>query len=71
MEDADQGITLPGIVFGAVGTAGQRCTSTRRLLLQKGIAADMKKRGAKHIAHHIEAGEAGDLAVCRGWKKLP
>ena len=38
---------------------------------QDKTAADMKKRGAKHIAHHIEAGEAGDLAVCRGWKKLP
>jgi aldehyde dehydrogenase (NAD+) len=44
MDDADLGITLPGVVFGAVGTAGQRCTSTRRLFLQKGIAADMKAK---------------------------
>ena len=28
-------------VFGAVGTAGQRCTTTRRLFLQRGIAAKM------------------------------
>jgi aldehyde dehydrogenase (NAD+) len=28
-------------LFGAVGTAGQRCTTTRRLFLQRGIAAKM------------------------------
>jgi aldehyde dehydrogenase (NAD+) len=44
MDDADLDITIPGIVFGAVGTAGQRCTSTRRLLLQKGIAQEVKER---------------------------
>jgi aldehyde dehydrogenase (NAD+) len=34
-EDADLDLTLRAILFGAVGTSGQRCTSTRRLLLQK------------------------------------
>jgi acyl-CoA reductase-like NAD-dependent aldehyde dehydrogenase len=29
------------VLFGAVGTAGQRCTTTRRLFLQKGIAGRM------------------------------
>jgi aldehyde dehydrogenase (NAD+) len=38
MEDADVKLALPAVVFGAVGTAGQRCTSTRRLFLQRGIA---------------------------------
>ena len=31
--DADLKMTLMGAVFGAVGTAGQRCTSTRRLIV--------------------------------------
>jgi aldehyde dehydrogenase (NAD+) len=38
MDDADPELALRAILFGAIGTAGQRCTSTRRLFLQKGIA---------------------------------
>ena len=38
MEDADPELVTRAVLFGAVGTAGQRCTSTRRLFLQ-GIAA--------------------------------
>ncbi len=34
-ETADLDVAIPGIVFGAVGTAGQRCTSTRRLLVHE------------------------------------
>jgi aldehyde dehydrogenase (NAD+) len=44
MDDADPDLTLRAVLFAAVGTAGQRCTTTRRLLLQRGIAAEMKKR---------------------------
>jgi len=36
-ETADLEMCIPGIVFGAVGTAGQRCTSTRRLLVHESI----------------------------------
>jgi len=36
-EHADLDIALPAAVFGAVGTAGQRCTSTRRLIVHKRI----------------------------------
>ncbi|MCO4743513.1 MAG: aldehyde dehydrogenase family protein [Proteobacteria bacterium] len=36
--DADLSIAIPGIVFGACGTSGQRCTSTRRLYLHEDIA---------------------------------
>ncbi len=39
MDDADLDLALRAVVFGAVGTAGQRCTSIRRILVQKGIAA--------------------------------
>lgn len=34
---ADLDIVVPGAVFGAVGTAGQRCTSTRRLIIHASI----------------------------------
>src|SRR4029450_1777470 len=44
MDDADLDLALRAVLFAAVGTAGQRCTSTRRLFLQRGIAAEMKKR---------------------------
>ncbi len=42
--NADLDLTLMAVLFGAVGTAGQRCTSTRRLFLHKSIAAEMKQR---------------------------
>lgn len=34
-ETADLDLVIPAIVFGAVGTAGQRCTTTRRLFIQE------------------------------------
>jgi aldehyde dehydrogenase (NAD+) len=43
-DDADLDMALRAVLFAAVGTAGQRCTTNRRLFLQKGIAAEMKKR---------------------------
>jgi aldehyde dehydrogenase (NAD+) len=36
-ENADLKIAIPGIVFGAVGTCGQRCTSTRRLIIHESM----------------------------------
>jgi len=36
-DNADLKMLIPAIVFGAVGTAGQRCTSTRRIFLPKSI----------------------------------
>jgi len=39
MDDASPDLVLRAVLFGAVGTAGQRCTTTRRLFLQRGIAA--------------------------------
>ena len=43
-ETADLNLAIPAVVFGAVGTAGQRCTSTRRLFVQESIYADVIKR---------------------------
>jgi aldehyde dehydrogenase (NAD+) len=36
-KDADLDMSLIGCVFGAVGTAGQRCTSTRRLIIHEDV----------------------------------
>ncbi|MCK9489621.1 MAG: aldehyde dehydrogenase family protein [Xanthomonadales bacterium] len=36
-ESADLKLAIPAIVFGAVGTAGQRCTSTRRLIVHESL----------------------------------
>ncbi|MFN2334307.1 MAG: aldehyde dehydrogenase family protein [Wenzhouxiangellaceae bacterium] len=52
-ETADLKLAIPAIVFGAVGTAGQRCTSTRRLFLHESIADDViakakEREAAKH-----------------------
>jgi aldehyde dehydrogenase (NAD+) len=44
LDDADLDLALRAVLFGAVGTAGQRCTSTRRLILQQGIAEAFLER---------------------------
>ena len=44
MDDANLDLALRAVMFGAVGTAGQRCTSTRRLILQSGIAEEFTRR---------------------------
>jgi aldehyde dehydrogenase (NAD+) len=41
--DADIKMTVIGAVFGAVGTAGQRCTSTRRLIIHESIYDKVKE----------------------------
>jgi aldehyde dehydrogenase (NAD+) len=43
-ETADLKLAIPAIVFGAVGTAGQRCTSTRRLIVHESIVSELTAR---------------------------
>ncbi len=43
-ESADLDMAIPSIVFGAVGTAGQRCTSTRRVIVHHKIYDEVKAR---------------------------
>jgi aldehyde dehydrogenase (NAD+) len=45
--DADLNLAVRGVLFGAVGTAGQRCTSTRRVILHPSIAEEFTQRLAK------------------------
>ncbi|PWK72536.1 aldehyde dehydrogenase (NAD+) [Mucilaginibacter oryzae] len=43
-ENADLDMSLIGAVFGAVGTAGQRCTSTRRLIIHESVYEAFKQK---------------------------
>lgn len=42
--DADLDLALKNIVFGAIGTAGQRCTSTRRVLAHASVIDELQER---------------------------
>ncbi len=46
-KDADFDIAMVATVFGAVGTAGQRCTTTRRLIIHESKYDEVKKKLAK------------------------
>ena len=46
-ENADLDMSVIGAVFGAVGTAGQRCTSTRRLIIHESVYDEVKNRLVK------------------------
>jgi aldehyde dehydrogenase (NAD+) len=43
-EVANLDLAVPAIVFGAVGTAGQRCTTTRRVLVHRSRAEELERR---------------------------
>ena len=43
-EFANLGLAIPAIAFGAVGTAGQRCTSTRRVLIHESRFDELKEK---------------------------
>jgi len=74
--EADFAMALPAIVFGAVGTAGQRCTSTRRLIIHESIYDKVKESLVKaygglkvgnpldeknHVGPLIDQGAVGDF----------
>jgi aldehyde dehydrogenase (NAD+) len=43
-KEADLNLVIPAVVFGAVGTGGQRCTTTRRLIVHSDIYEEVKSR---------------------------
>ena len=43
-ESANLDLAVPGLVFGSVGTAGQRCTTTRRVLVHESRMSELKER---------------------------
>jgi len=59
MNDANLDLALRAVLFGAVGTAGQRCTSLRRLFMQKGVAEQLTAR-LKSAYAHISVGDPVD-----------
>jgi aldehyde dehydrogenase (NAD+) len=64
-ESANLDLAVPAIVFGAVGTAGQRCTSTRRVLAHKAIAADLERR-LVHAYGQVRIGDPTDQSTLMG-----
>src|SRR5581483_3571043 len=61
MDDADLELAVPGILNGAYGSTGQRCTATSRVVVQKGVANQLVERivaGAKKlkVGNGLEAG---------------
>jgi len=57
-ESAELKLAIPAIVFGAVGTAGQRCTTTRRLFVHESIFDDVL--GKLHKAYQQVESKIGD-----------
>ena len=62
-EFANLDLAVPSIVFGAVGTAGQRCTSTRRVFVHESRSKELEQRLLKayaqvRIGDPLEAGHA-------------
>ena len=64
-ETANLDLAVPAIVFGAVGTAGQRCTSTRRVFAHKAIAAELEKR-LVHAYQQVRIGNPLDSGTLMG-----
>lgn len=65
MGDADLDLALRAVLFGAVGTAGQRCTSIRRLFLHRSIERDFLGRLTRAYAQ-IPIGDPLDPATLMG-----
>ncbi len=61
-ETADLDMAVRAVLFGAVGTAGQRCTSTRRVFLHKKIAADFTERLVEGVQTGPDRRPAGSRA---------
>jgi aldehyde dehydrogenase (NAD+) len=64
-ESANLQLAVPAIVFGAVGTAGQRCTSTRRVFAHRAIAAELERR-LVHAYGQVRIGDPLDSATLMG-----
>ncbi|MBN8729932.1 MAG: aldehyde dehydrogenase family protein [Acidobacteria bacterium] len=65
MDDADLDLALRAVLFGAVGTAGQRCTTIRRLFLHRSIERDFLDRLTRAYGQ-IPIGDPLDAATLMG-----
>jgi aldehyde dehydrogenase (NAD+) len=64
-ETANLALAVPAIVFGAVGTAGQRCTSTRRVLVHESRREELERR-LVHAYAQIRIGDPLDAHTLMG-----
>ena len=64
-DDARLDLAVRAILFGAVGTAGQRCTSTRRIIVQKQIAPELLSRLATAYSQ-VPIGDALESGTLMG-----
>jgi aldehyde dehydrogenase (NAD+) len=64
-ETADLALATRAIVFGALGTAGQRCTTTRRVLVHRAQAAELQRR-LVHAYKQIRIGDPLDPSTLLG-----
>jgi aldehyde dehydrogenase (NAD+) len=65
MDDANQDLALGAVLFGAVGTTGQRCTTTRRLLVHEKIAPQFIDKLVKAY-DHVKIGNPLDDGTLMG-----
>jgi aldehyde dehydrogenase (NAD+) len=64
-ETANLDLALPAILFGAIGTAGQRCTSTRRVFVHQSIYPEFLQR-LRHAYQQITLGDPLDPRTMMG-----
>jgi aldehyde dehydrogenase (NAD+) len=65
LDDADLELAVRAIAFAAAGTAGQRCTTSRRLFAQRGIARELRERLVDAFAS-MRIGDPEDSATLVG-----
>ena len=65
LPDADLDLAVSGVLFGAVGTAGQRCTSVRRVLVHEAIADEFISR-LKKVYEQVRIGDPLEEGVLMG-----
>jgi aldehyde dehydrogenase family 7 member A1 len=65
MPDADLSLAVPAVFFGSVGTAGQRCTTTRRLYLHRTIAPEFLSR-LQNLYASLKPGDPLDSCTLLG-----
>jgi aldehyde dehydrogenase (NAD+) len=64
-ETADLDLAVPAIAFGAVGTAGQRCTTTRRVLVHEARREELERR-LVHAYGQVRIGDPLEAATLMG-----
>ncbi len=65
LDDANLDLALEGVLWGAFGTTGQRCTATSRVIVQKGIYQEFATKLALR-AKHLKVGNGLDESIEMG-----